>query len=58
MPCRVSEDLARAHWEKLTWNIPFNGLGVASIMGFEAVALGRPDAGKNPPALAWLPTHS
>jgi 2-dehydropantoate 2-reductase len=44
VPCRVSEDLARAHWEKLTWNIPFNGLGVASVMGFEAVVTGRPEA--------------
>ena len=23
-------NLARAHWEKLVWNIHFNGLGVAS----------------------------
>ena len=29
VPCTVSDDLARAHWEKLVWNIPFNGLGVA-----------------------------
>lgn len=27
--CKVTDDLARAHWEKLVWNIPFNGLGVA-----------------------------
>jgi 2-dehydropantoate 2-reductase len=31
--CHVTEDLARAHWEKLVWNIPFNGLGVASAAG-------------------------
>lgn len=31
--CRVTENLARAHWEKLVWNIPFNGLGVASVAG-------------------------
>ena len=31
--CQVTEDLARAHWEKLVWNIPFNGLGVASAAG-------------------------
>lgn len=24
--CRVSDDLKRARWEKLVWNIPFNGL--------------------------------
>jgi 2-dehydropantoate 2-reductase len=35
--CGVSEDLARAHWEKLVWNIPFNGLGVAGIAGHEAM---------------------
>jgi 2-dehydropantoate 2-reductase len=35
--CKVSENLARAHWEKLVWNIPFNGLGVASAAGYDAV---------------------
>ena len=34
--CHVTEDLARAHWEKLVWNIPFNGLGVASAAGLDA----------------------
>ena len=24
--CRTTEDLKRARWEKLVWNIPFNGL--------------------------------
>jgi 2-dehydropantoate 2-reductase len=37
IPCKVSEDLAQAHWEKLVWNIPFNGLGVASAAGYETV---------------------
>ena len=41
VPCTVTDDLARAHWEKLTWNIPFNGLGVASAAGFDAVLEGR-----------------
>ncbi len=27
--CKVAENLIQAHWEKLVWNIPFNGLGVA-----------------------------
>jgi 2-dehydropantoate 2-reductase len=36
--CEVTEDLARAHWEKLVWNIPFNGLGVASCAGRAALA--------------------
>jgi len=41
VPCRVTDDLARAHWEKLTWNVPFNGLGVASAAGYDAVMSGR-----------------
>jgi len=41
VPCSVAADLARAHWEKLTWNIPFNGLGVAGTAGFEAVVAGE-----------------
>jgi 2-dehydropantoate 2-reductase len=34
--CKVAENLAQAHWEKLIWNIPFNGLGVAGVAGHEA----------------------
>jgi 2-dehydropantoate 2-reductase len=41
VPCGVRDNLERAHWEKLVWNIPFNGLGVASCAGFEAVRTGR-----------------
>jgi len=33
--CEVVEDLSRAHWEKLVWNIPFNGLAVASAAGID-----------------------
>jgi 2-dehydropantoate 2-reductase len=33
--CKVSDNLAQAHWEKLIWNIPFNGLGVAGAAGYE-----------------------
>jgi 2-dehydropantoate 2-reductase len=40
--CKVTGSLAQAHWEKLVWNIPFNGLGVAGVAGYEALA-GRPD---------------
>lgn len=40
IPCKVSENLAAAHWEKLVWNIPFNGLGVAAAAGFDAVMHG------------------
>ncbi len=43
VPCKVTDNLARAHWEKLMWNIPFNGLGVASAAGYEAVVSGRFD---------------
>ena len=46
VPCKVTEDLARAHWEKLVWNVPFNGLGVAAAAGGEAVESGfwKPDS--------------
>jgi 2-dehydropantoate 2-reductase len=36
IPCKVAANLAQAHWEKLVWNIPFNGLGVAGVAGLEA----------------------
>jgi 2-dehydropantoate 2-reductase len=38
IPCKVSANLAQSHWEKLVWNIPFNGLGVASAAGYQAFA--------------------
>jgi 2-dehydropantoate 2-reductase len=37
IPCKVTDKLEQAHWEKLAWNIPFNGLGVASAAGYEAL---------------------
>jgi 2-dehydropantoate 2-reductase len=37
IPVAVAENLACAHWEKLVWNIPFNGLGVASCAGLEVM---------------------
>jgi 2-dehydropantoate 2-reductase len=39
--CVVEANLERAHWEKLVWNVPFNGLGVAGAAGFEAATSGR-----------------
>jgi 2-dehydropantoate 2-reductase len=42
VPCDVTDNLARAHWEKLIWNIPFNGLGVASCAGYDCVRNGEP----------------
>ena len=29
IPCSAAENLQRAQWEKLIWNVPFNGLAVA-----------------------------
>ena len=42
VPCEVTDNLARTHWEKLVWNIPFNGLGVAGAAGYEAVTTRHP----------------
>lgn len=35
--CEVTDNLARAHWEKLLWNIPFNGLGVVGAAGLDVL---------------------
>jgi 2-dehydropantoate 2-reductase len=48
VPCKVTDNLASAHWEKLIWNIPFNGLGVAGAAGYEAVIQGVIPAGAKP----------
>ena len=50
VPCEVTDDLRQAHWEKLVWNIPFNGLGVASSAGLQAVLRGSraASAGRGP----------
>jgi 2-dehydropantoate 2-reductase len=48
LSCKVSENLEQAHWEKLAWNIPFNGLGVASCAGIDAVLAGRLDPAREP----------
>jgi 2-dehydropantoate 2-reductase len=45
--CNVTQDLARAHWEKLVWNIPFNGLGVAAAAGYDAF-IPEPSASQKP----------
>ncbi len=49
IPCKVTDNLERAHWEKLVWNIPFNGLGVASAAGYDSVLAGRALAPLNAP---------
>jgi 2-dehydropantoate 2-reductase len=41
VPCDVTDNLERTHWEKLVWNIPFNGLGVASAAGYDALLSGH-----------------
>ncbi|MGO9202783.1 MAG: 2-dehydropantoate 2-reductase [Limisphaerales bacterium] len=53
VPCSVTDNLARTHWEKLTWNIPFNGLGVAGAAGWDAATGGElPANGPLGPCLA------
>ena len=47
IPVDVSPDLERAHWEKLIWNIPFNGLGVAGAAGLDATLSGRLATGQS-----------
>ncbi len=44
VPCDIADNLRRAQWEKLVWNIPFNGLGVAGIVGHQAVIRGDESA--------------
>jgi 2-dehydropantoate 2-reductase len=39
--CKVTDNLKRTDWEKLLWNIPFNGLGVAGAAGYDAVLAGK-----------------
>ena len=48
VPCKVTDNLARTHWEKLVWNIPFNGLGVAASAGYPVLA----SSASNLPAIA------
>jgi len=38
--CDITANLAQARWEKLVWNVPFNGLGVAGVVGHAAFATG------------------
>ncbi len=41
VPCDVTDNIEAAHWEKLVWNVPFNGLGVAGAAGYDAVISGK-----------------
>lgn len=38
---KLTENLAKARWEKLVWNVPFNGLGVAGVVGHESFLAGN-----------------
>jgi len=52
VPCEVTPDLDLAHWQKLVWNVPFNGLGVASAAGLPALSSGTiPSANPLSPCL-------
>ena len=57
MPCGVRDNLERAHWEKLVWNVPFNGLGVAGAAGPDVLNHLYSIAGDSPlrPLPALLP---
>lgn len=48
VPCKVTDNLEQAHWEKLVWNVPFNGLGVSGAAGYDAVLSGKVDRTKKP----------
>lgn len=39
--CSVCGNLENARWEKLVWNVPFNGLGVAGVAGVDTVLRGE-----------------
>lgn len=54
VPCDPTDHLERAHWEKLVWNIPFNGLGVAAAAGLESLLAGH--CTKDGPLGPCLPT--
>jgi 2-dehydropantoate 2-reductase len=54
--CKVTDNLAQAQWEKLVWNIPFNGLGVAGAAGYDAFTQ-LPSANSHLPSVGpCLPT--
>src|SRR5262245_56059718 len=58
VPCDVTDDLASAHWEKLVWNVPFNGLGVASCAGLEPFTRGGPSSEASVPRAVMLRTRN
>jgi 2-dehydropantoate 2-reductase len=54
--CEVTDNLARTNWEKLVWNVPFNGLGVAGIAGHAIFETQNPKLKIQNLAGACLPT--
>lgn len=54
--CKVAENLIRAHWEKLVWNVPFNGLGVAGVAGYDALTNSQSAVGDRQSFGPVLPT--
>lgn len=54
--CKVAENLIHAHWEKLVWNIPFNGLGVAGVAGYDALIDSQSSVGSRQSFGPVLPT--
>jgi 2-dehydropantoate 2-reductase len=56
VPCEVTDNLERAHWEKLVWNIPFNGLGVAGVAGYEPFISAKPETQNLKPETPVLTT--
>jgi 2-dehydropantoate 2-reductase len=55
VPCKVTDNLAQAQWEKLVWNIPFNGLGVAGAASYEIFATRHPPAVPKLLSEGWSP---
>lgn len=43
VPCTAADSLVHIRWEKLVWNIPFNGLGVAAGSADSAAVLADPE---------------
>jgi 2-dehydropantoate 2-reductase len=56
VPCEVMDNLEHAHWQKLVWNIPFNGLGVAGTAGLDALLTPPPSGVTLKPLRPVLPT--
>jgi 2-dehydropantoate 2-reductase len=56
VPCKVADNLDHAHWQKLVWNIAFNGLGVAGTAGIEPLLTPDSPLASIKPIRAVVPT--